>query len=113
MNLGPVAKELLSPWAQGPRTGMTSAQTAYQRGASAPAPVVHASLLLSHVSISLHRKLVTLSYHQPAVSYRAGSCTFPKHAPGERSDRRVPFLKALPTGAAKHLSQAEGMPGQR
>lgn len=70
--------------------------------------------------------------HRPAVPARAGSpalrpfpghkangsfsspgaacCTFPRPAPGERSDRHVPFLKAVSTGATTLLSQAEGTP---
>ena len=42
----------------------------------------------------------------------AACCTFPTHAPGEHRDRRVAFLKAVSTGASKHLSQVEGMPGK-
>ena len=40
-------------------------------------------------------------------------CAFPRHAPGEHSDRWVPFLKAVSTGATTLLSQAEGMTGLR
>ena len=37
----------------------------------------------------------------------------PLTSPGDRSEKRVPFLKALSTGATALLSQAEGMPRQR
>ena len=40
-------------------------------------------------------------------------CAFPRHAPGERSDTRVPFLQSASTGATTLLSQAEGMTGLR
>ena len=43
----------------------------------------------------------------------AAFCTVPTHARGECSDRRVPFLKDLSTGATTLLSKAEGMRGQR
>ena len=36
LHLGQVAKELLSPWAQGPRTGMPSAQTPYSEWSKRP-----------------------------------------------------------------------------
>ena len=36
-------------------------------------------------------------------------CAFPRYVPGEHSDRRVPFFKAVSTGATTLLSQAEGM----
>ena len=76
-----------------------------------------------------------MSCHRPAVPARAGSpasrpfpdpkakgsfsspgaacCIFPRQAPVEPSDRHVPFLKALSTGASTVLSQAEGMPRHR
>ena len=43
----------------------------------------------------------------------AACCTFHRHAPGEYSETRVPFLKALSTGTTALRSQAEGMPRQR
>lgn len=44
--------------------------------------------------------------------FGAACYTFPRHSPGESSDRRVPFLKALFTGARTFLSHAERMPKQ-
>ena len=45
-------------------------------------------------------------------SFGAECCTFSTHVPGEHRDRRVSFLKAVSTGASKHLSQVEGLPGK-
>ena len=99
----------------------------------APCPT-HPLLCSRQVSVSLHRERVTLVLPPAAVPARAGSpvsqpfpdqkangscsspwaacCTFHRHAPGERSDRRVPFLKALSTGAIALLS-GRGVLGQR
>ena len=127
---GQVAKELLSLWAQRLRTGMLSAQTPSEEWSMRPALLLPSSLRSSQASVSLHRERVTLVLPPAAVPARAGSpasqpfpdqkangscsspwaacCTFHRPAPGERSVRRVPFLKALSTGATALLSQAEG-----
>ena len=85
-------------------------------------------------TVSLHMERVTLVLPPAAVPARAGSpvsqpfpdqrangscsspwaacCTFHRYAPGERSDRRVPFLKALSSGATALLS-GRGVLGQR
>ena len=73
-------------------------------------PPAHCSLqgrlsCTMRVSGQLHQRLLLLS--------RAACYTFPRHSPGDCSDRRVPFLKALSTGATTLLSHAEGRPRQR
>ena len=100
-----------------------------------PCPTHPLLSLSSQASVSLHWERVTLVFPPAAVPARAGSlasqpfpdqkangycsspraacCTFHRHAPGDRSDERVPFLKALSTGATALLSQAEGMPRHR
>ena len=48
-----------------------------------------------------------------SCSPRLACCTFHRHAPEDRTEKRIPFLKALSTGATTLLSQAEGMPRHR
>ena len=99
----------------------------------APCPT-HPLFCSRQASVSLHRERVTLVLPPAAVPAWAGSpvlqlipdqkangscsspwapcCTFHRHGPGEHSDRRVPFLKALSTGATALLS-GRGVIGQR
>ena len=106
-----------------------------QSGACTPALVVPWCLLSSQASDSLHRERVTLvlppaccSCHGRLSCFttvsrqqgqwlllvsRAACCAFPRHAAGERGDIRVPFLKAVSTGATTFLSQPEGMTEHR
>ena len=132
---GQVAKKLLSIWGQRLRTGILSAQTPSYEWSRRPAQIMPSCLFRGQASVSLHWERVTLVLPLAAVPARAGSpawppfpdqkangscssprapcCTFHRHAPGERSEKRVPFLKALSTGASVLLSQAEGMPRHR
>ena len=107
----------------------------FLRQSTRPAPLIPSCLLSSQASVFLHRELEALVLPPAAVPARDGSpasqlfpdkkangscsspwaacCTFHRYAPGERSERPVPFLNSLSTGANTLLSQAEGMPRQR
>ena len=112
---------------------MLSAQTPSSEWSTRPAILIPSCLLSSQASGSAvgagdtfiatgHCACQGLPASQPfpnqmadgsCSSPWAACCTFHRHAPGERSEGRVPFLKALSTGTTALRSQAEGMPRQR
>ena len=73
----------------------------------------HRPLCLSGPPLLLRNRFQTRRPTAPALPPQAACCPFHGPAPGDRSVKRVPFLKAVSTGASALLSQAAAMPRHR